>query len=514
MKRPNRSRRPFTLASFALLLIQLSAPAQPTNAARSIEELRARIEQHITDPRFNAALWGIRIDSLDTGKTIFEHHADRLMSPASNSKLYVGALALDALGGDHRIVTPIFASAKPDRAGRVKGDVAIVGRGDPSWKLAAGQTNFWDVFDRFVSALSNAGVRRITGDLIADASWFQSPPNGSGWTTGDLEETEGAEISALTLLDNLAVLEVRPGATIGAPARTALRFPHTGLAMDNRVITQTNRGPAYVEVRRIFSENTLRVFGTVPPGTNVVIEVPVPRPSQWFANALKEALQRRGIRVDGAARSVRWPEASPVKAGWTELASVSSPPMRELVRDFMKPSQNLETDLIFGYVGERQRQPGTPAWRTTEQLAVDALEAFLHTNSLPIRELKFEEGSGLSRNNLVTANLTAGLLQVMSRHPAADDFLRSLPVAGVDGTLRRRMKGTPAEGNVRAKTGTLRWVNALSGHVTTAAGERLTFSLLLNRNVAAPGRSGRDELDAVAVMLARFAVRSDQTRSH
>jgi D-alanyl-D-alanine carboxypeptidase/D-alanyl-D-alanine-endopeptidase (penicillin-binding protein 4) len=507
--------RPLLLAAcLGSLWLTPTLFAQSTNGAQSIAALREQLDQHIDAPRFSHALWGVKIVSLDTGKVLYENHADRLMSPASNSKLYVGALALDAIGGDHRIVTPIMASEKPDRAGRVRGDVAIVGRGDPSWRLPVGQTNFWDVFERFVSALTNAGIRRITGDLIADASWFQSPPNGSGWTAGDLEETEGAEISALTLLDNLAVLEIRPGATIGAPARAALRFPHTGLAIDNRVVTQTNSGPAYVEVRRIFSENTLRVFGTVPPGTNVVIEVPVPRPAQWFANALKEALQRRGIRVDGTARSVRWPEPSPVAAHWTELASITSPPMRDLVRDFMKPSQNLETDLIFGYVGERLRRPGTPAWRTTEQLAVDALEAFLQTNALPIRELKFEEGSGLSRNNLVTANLTVGLLQVMARHPAANDFLTSLPVAGVDGTLRRRMKGTPAEGNVRAKTGTLRWVNALSGQVTTAAGERLAFSLLLNRNVAAPGRSGRDELDAVAVMLSRFAVRSAEPTSH
>jgi len=504
-------RRVGTTALVAVVAVSCKVSTQPTQAAHSIEELRDQIEQHLGAPRFSPALWGVKVVAQDTGAVLFEQHADRLMSPASNSKLYAGALALDALGGEHRIVTPMLATARPDRKGRLKGDVIISGRGDPSWKLRPGGTNFWEIFEPFVGVLTNAGVRRITGDLVADATWFQSPPHGAGWTAGDLEETEGAEISALTLAENLTQLRVQPGASVGAPARLGLAQPKTGLTLDNRVVTMTNGGQAYIEVRRIFGESTLRVFGGLPPGTNMVVDVPVPRPAQWFAAALKEALGRRGIRVDGSARSVRWPEPSAVTTNLVLLGEISSPPMRDLVRAFMKPSQNLETDLVFAHVGEKLRTVNTPAWRTSEQLAVAALEAFIRTNGLPVDELKFEEGSGLSRNNLITANLTAGLLQVMARHRCADDFLAALPVAGVDGTLRRRMKGTAAEGNVRAKTGTLRWVNALSGHVTSAAGERLVFSLLLNRNVPAPGRSGREELDAIAVMLARFAGRSDTT---
>ena len=176
----------------------------------------------------------------------------------------------------------------------------------------------------------------------------------------------------------------------------------------------------------------------------------------------------------------------------------------------MKSSQNLETDLIFAHLGEVARAPAAPAGQTSEQSAVVALQDFLRQNGLPADEVRFEEGSGLSRNNLTTANATVGLLKFMVAHRAASDFVTSLPVAGVDGTLRRRMKGTPAEGNVRAKTGSLRWANSLSGYVTSAAGERLVFSLMLNRSVAPPGRNAREDLDAVAVMLAGFAGRSGE----
>jgi D-alanyl-D-alanine carboxypeptidase/D-alanyl-D-alanine-endopeptidase (penicillin-binding protein 4) len=512
MKRLNLPRQPFILASFALLLIQLSAPAQPTNAARSIEELRAQIEQHVTDPRFNAALWGIRIESLDTGKTLFEHHADRLMSPASNSKLYAGALALDRLGGNYRIVTPVLATAQPDRRGKLKGDVIVSGRGDPSWKLRAGSTNFLEVFDPFIAVLTNARVRRITGNIVADATFFKGPPSGGSWTVDDLENSEGAEISALTLLDNMTELRSSPGDKVGSPCSVTLAQPHTGLTLVNHTKTTANGGPRHIEARRVFGENALHIFGELPVGgTNEFTDVPVPRPAQWFANGLKAALVQHGIRVDGKARSVRWPEPSPVGSDNFKLGEVSSPPLRDLVKAFMKPSQNLETDLIFDHVGETSRSAATPAWRTSEDLAVRALEDLLRTNNLPVADLQFDEGSGLSRNNLTTANVTVGLLKLMAAHSGSNDFINALPIAGVDGTIRRRMKGTPAENNVRAKTGTLRWVNALSGYVTSAAGERLVFSLFLNRKVAAPTRNNREELDAIAVMLARFAGRSDTT---
>jgi D-alanyl-D-alanine carboxypeptidase/D-alanyl-D-alanine-endopeptidase (penicillin-binding protein 4) len=127
-------------------------------------------------------------------------------------------------------------------------------------------------------------------------------------------------------------------------------------------------------------------------------------------------------------------------------------------------------------------------------------------------DVHFDEGSGLSRNNLTTANATVALLQFMAKRPAAQAWEDSLPIAGVDGTIRRRMKNTPAEKNVHAKTGTLRWVNALSGYVTTAAGEKLVFSLMLNRfDEPVPGRKRTDELDDIAVMLARFTGRTDES---
>ena len=239
-----------------------------------------------------------------------------------------------------------------------------------------------------------------------------------------------------------------------------------------------------------------------------MVEMPVPQPAEWFiARALKEALQQNGIVVDGRARSVSWPAPAPVAN--VHLGEVTSRPLGELVRDFMKPSQNLEADLIFEHTGEMTRATNAPPWQTSEDCALAALDQFLVTNGLPAGDVHFDEGSGLSRNNLTTANATVALLQFMAKHRAGREFIDALPVAGVDGTLHRRMTNTLAFQNVHAKTGTLRWANSLSGFVTTAASEHLAFSLMLNRYVPPPEGKRAAELDAIAVMLAGFSGRTE-----
>ncbi|MBI5690399.1 MAG: D-alanyl-D-alanine carboxypeptidase/D-alanyl-D-alanine-endopeptidase [Verrucomicrobia bacterium] len=489
------------LVAVLLLPLTVAFAAEPP---RTLPELRTRLEAHVSQPRFAGAMWGIKILSLDTGEVWFEHQSGKLLSPASNTKLYTGALALDVLGGDYRIRTPVLGTVAPDAAGVLPGSLVVSGRGDPGWRTRGGSRNFWDAFAPVVTVVRGAGIRRITGDVIADATWFHALPQGAGWTADDLNDYYGAEVSAISLEQNYAELRVSAAESAGGPARTEWLQPHTGLTVDNRVRTIPPGGTRRIIAQRLAGETTVHLFGEIPVGAEPeVVDVTVPRPAQWFAAGLREALIRAGITVEGQALSRRWPEAPADGLPGVRLGEVESAPLRALVRDFMKPSQNLETDLIFGHLAELRRTPELPEWRSTEDLGVAALREFLQRHGLPAGEVRFEEGSGLSRNNLTTAHATVSLLALMARHPAAEDFLAALPIAGVDGTIRRRMKGTVAEGNVRAKTGTLRYANALSGYVTTGAGERLAFSLMLNRNTGQPAnRNVREELDDIAVWLA------------
>ncbi len=475
-------------------------------------------------------MWGVKIVSLDSGKILFEQNAAKLFSPASNCKLYTMALALDKLGGDYRIRTSLFSTAKPDKRGTLKGDLIVYGRGDPTINARLNGGDIFAALQPLVAALTNAGVKRISGDLVGDESFFQGPPYGSGWAWDDMNYYYGAEISALTLNDNTLQVVARPGVSNGAPCQLTLVPATSYLVLSNRTQTVAAGGKRDLTFYRPIEQNVVYVSGQMPlDATNYTDDVTMHNPAGLFMAFFREALARNGVKVSGKTRTVNWldRQVRPLDVDkLIELGAVESLPMRDLVGEVQKPSQNLYTDLLLAHVGERERrspiqreaesgdkqagsEPGAPI--NSEDLGIRELQKFLARAGIQRGDVQFEEGSGLSRNNLATPNATVTLLQFMSRHAEADAYLKALPIAGVDGTLRNRMKNTPAANNVRAKTGTLRWANSLSGYVTTAAGERLAFSIMLNR-YSAPDteHSGRAEIDKIAVMLAGFTGRGDK----
>lgn len=492
------------------LLVANAGFAQPIPAPAALSDLQQRLAEHVTHPRFAAASFGVKVVSLDTGNTLFEHDAGKLFSPASNCKLYTMALALDKLGGAYRIKTSLYSSARPDRRGKLKGDLILYGRGDPTLNARLNGDDIYRALQPLVAALTNAGVRRITGDLIGDESFFRGPPYGSGWAWDDMNFYYGAEISALTLNDNTLRLVAAAGPSNGAPCQLQLVPPTSYVILSNRTRTVTE-GRRDLNCYRPIEQNVVYVTGQLPLGsTNYTDDVTMHNPAGMFAQFFKEALARNGVKVDGKIRTVNWldRQTTPLNADQlVELGAVESLPLRDIVREVQKPSQNLYTDLVLAHIGVLET--GAPG-QTSEDGGLRALQQFLFKAGVPPGDVRFEEGSGLSRNNLATPNATVALLQYMSRHPEAAAYRDALPIAGVDGTLRNRMKNTAAAGNVRAKTGTLRWANSLSGYVTSAAGERLAFCTMLNRYAAPDAEhSGRAELDQIAVWLAEFAGKSD-----
>jgi serine-type D-Ala-D-Ala carboxypeptidase/endopeptidase (penicillin-binding protein 4) len=494
-----------TLGIFSILVpFVADAKDVPTLA-----ELQQRMSAFVSQPRFEGAIWGIKVVSLDTGQTLFETNAARLMSPASNCKLFTGATALDKFGPDYRITTPIFATARPNRHGTIHGDIIVIGHGDPTWNWRRfGTNNFWNIFEPFVSALTKAGVRHVTGDLVADASYFRGEPTGGSLSIDDFENGECPYISAITLNDGLAQVEVSPTTAV-APCSLTVQQPDISFVFSNCTTTVTRGGAHHIDYYMPYGQRIIYVFGQLPVGgSGESLDIPVLDPAKWFAATLKDALARHGIKISGKVRGVTWPQGSVLTPEDVKIGEVLSPPLREVIRYYMKPSQNLENDTVLADLGEATRDIRTPPWRSSEQLGLAAIRQFLDTNDLPVDEVRFDEGSGLSDNNMATANSIVALLQFMWRHPASKDFIDALPIAAEDGTLRRRFHDTPAAGNIRAKTGTLRWANSLSGYVTSAAGEHLAFSLLLNRYEPPPGYDKRGELDALALMLTEFSGRS------
>lgn len=517
-----------TLAASALLL-QSCAPL-PAKPEPSIAALASRIQKHIAQPRFSAAQWGIKIVSLDTGRIVFAHNADKYFIPASNTKLYTGALALDTFAPDRRILTTLYATAPIDPAGVIQGDLVLYGQGDPTLGAAEETHAVQHPFDGWAAQLAKKGLKQVRGNLIIDNRYYATQPIGSGWGAGDLQWRYGAEVSALTLNENTFTLTVKPAPVTDQPCEITVDAPwitnsaagavSSPVKIINRTFT-TAVGAGGIGLYRKPGSDTLYVFGSLAPNdAPQQSALALPNPAETIGRALRAALEKSHISVNGKLRIVHWldPELPSIPDHSILLTQLASPPLAELLQQAFKRSQNLYAQAIWLQIGRRTAEitamdacakEGLPC--TTEQWGTYALNNFLPQAGIAPNQIQMREGSGLSRKNLATPTATVALLKYMSRHPAAQVFKDALPIAGVDGTLDDRMQGTAAQNNARAKTGTMQYTYTLSGYVRTAAQEHLAFSIMLNNYAppkadpnAPPIPSPTDDIDAIVIQLAEF----------
>lgn len=493
------------------LLAASCAGAAGQAANDTLPALQARLDALLDQPRFAQAQWGVKVLSLDSGRTLFARNADKLMKPASNAKLFTAALALDRLGPDYRIKTSFYAAAKPDEKGVLHGDLLVYGRGDPSFSARFNGGDYSQALQPALQALRAASVRQIQGGVIGDESYFRGPPFGADWTWDDLQEYYGAPASALSFQDNVIDLVFKPGRAAGAPCDILTQPPTAILNFSNRARTGPADEPGRIRLYRPLGQSVVYVWGRVPIGsTGETGAVSVPRPALWFAAMLKEGLAQNGVTVTGGAREADWLDREVTSVPWsnlTEIASVLSRPVSEIVKQTLKPSENLYAQLLLLQVGARALETNHASVRSTEAAGLVEMQSFLRQAGIARQMASLREGSGLSRACLVTPGAAVQLLAFMQRHRCRDAFIDALPIAGVDGTLRNRFKGTVAAGNIRAKTGSLADVSALSGYLTTAAKEHWAFSIMLN-NYRGSESAGRAALDQLALALAGFTGRS------
>jgi D-alanyl-D-alanine carboxypeptidase/D-alanyl-D-alanine-endopeptidase (penicillin-binding protein 4) len=503
----------------ALVAQEIPRAIKPeTNAPRTLAELRARIEQIAHQPALEPGFFAVKIVSLDSGQAIYEQDAHKFVRPASNMKLYTVAAAFDRLTPDYHFITSVYAKEKPED-GKIKGDLTVYGRGDPSIAARFNGGDYFKGINDLAERIVAAGVKRIKGDLVGDESYFNGAPLGSGWEWDDLTWSYGASVSALSVNDNAIDLTIKPGDKVGAPVVFTTGPPATTfMTISNRATTSARGWKKQLNIYRGVGANTLEISGSLPLGdAGFIGGVAIPDPALAFVTMLRDALQKRGIKIEGRVRTVNARSGgsvvplsalgdstglqSPPLPLPVEIASLQSPPFSLIAAHTLKPSQNQYTELILRTLGKMN---GGEANKSNEDAGLDALRKFLREAGAGDADLVLSDGSGLSRNDMITANATVQLLTYMSKHKYFAQFREALPIAGVDGTLRTRMKGTPAEGNVRAKTGSLSSVASLSGYVTTAAGEHLVFSMMLN-NYPDAAAVRRESIDAIAILLASFA---------
>jgi len=503
------------------LLIALTSPAQ----AAWKKSLPSRIEKILADPELSRGFWGIEITDLKTGNVLYQLNADRLFTPASNTKLVTTAAALALIGPDYTSKTSVETVGILDTHGRLSGDLVLIGRGDPN---LSGRELPYDlrtqrndhpikVLEDLADSLVEKGLKYIDGDIVADDSYFAFERYGEGWSQDDLVWGDGAPVSALTINDNVVFVNILPADRAGERAFVTIVPFADYYHVDNRIMTTPAGTTRRKFGHREPGSTSLTLWGEMPiddRGANEALAIE--DPAAFASSLFRSLLEKRGITVYGRNRTrhtelaglqtfsvtataeARGGEGDISRSRQANqslvLASFESKPLVEDLRVINKVSQNLHAEILLRLLG---RERGTAA---TVESGLEVLRGFLTRAGISNEQYAFYDGSGLSHQNLVTPHAVVWLLGYAWKQPWGAAFQGTLPVAGVDGSLAERMRDTAAQGKVHGKTGALGGVKTLSGYATTNRGEQLVFSILTN-NLNAPSKKVTDAIDRIVIEM-------------
>jgi D-alanyl-D-alanine carboxypeptidase/D-alanyl-D-alanine-endopeptidase (penicillin-binding protein 4) len=482
-----------------------------------VARFRARVDAALSEAHAQKALWGILVTDRDTGEALYELNADRFFTPASNAKIVTTSLALATLGPTYQFRTTLESAGRFGDDGRLRGDLVFVGRGDPDLSNRkfpyAGKVERDGPAEKILAQMADdaiaKGLKEIDGDIVADDSYYPYDPYPPGWSVGDFYFTFGAPVSAIAFNDNSISVEVSPGLRVGDPASVTVEPAAAIGSFGHELTTGVADGKPEFGVVSQPGPQFLLLRGLIPLGhVPLKLDLAMPDPAETAALALKQVFAARGVRITGtvrvqhAAPAEIYPDADEVlgpapvpRAPDTIVFAVHiSPPLSEIVRVTNKVSQNLHAELLLRAVGHEKKGFGvTDAGIWVEQ-------DFLKRVGVADGDVVFTDGSGLSRDDLITPRAMVQLLRYDAAQPWGADYIATFPIAGVDGTLETRLKDTVAASRIEAKTGALDHVRAISGFATTLRGERLIFAIFGNNNPQR-GRDATVAADAIAVAM-------------
>ncbi len=457
-------------------------PAVTTPVAPSAgPSLQAYVDSLVNLPQFASAHWGILIVAPERRDTLASVQPDRLVMPASNQKLITGAVALARLGADYQWTTT-FAGNGPIVKGVLRGDLIVSGNGDPSVS-AVMRGDPLAAFDSLVISLRARGVTRIEGRVrSSDGPAFPGSPLGFGWDWDDLDAPYGAGVSELMFNDSFTDVRVVGCSRPGRAACVTTTPARTTPVIRSQVMTRAagSGTPDVTWWRDSAAVPGIVVRGSIASGDSMAFAAAHPDVRVAYLGAVKEALTRGGIRVRD--RTLTATESD-------TLTVLRSAPLRDVLMAMQKPSQNQIAEVLFRTIGLHGTGVGTPdSARVVVERQLDAWGVRRDAHAI-------RDGSGLSRHDYLTPRAIVQVLDTMRRSSTFPRFYEALPVAGEDGTLKNRMRGFPPR-RVRAKTGTIDKARALSGFVTTDAGEMLVFSIIANNFTVA-----NREVDRIAELI-------------
>lgn len=465
-----------------------------------------QLDQLFDAPPWRHAQWGVQVLDLDTSEILYQRQADKAFLPASNLKLFTTAAALKTLGANFRYETKIYFNG-PVKGGVLRGDVVVVGSGDPS---ISGRYNpdvpTTAILQQWAKAIRDAGVRSIQGAVIGDDDCFDDIARAGTWQLDYYQEWYAAESSGLAINENCWDATVFPGPRVGAPARLRVDLPTKYVTFKNELVTTVASSKPDEDldltISRPLDGNVVTLRGAIPLDHKPYkLWGSVHNGTLWTVTLLTEELERQGVRV--AKRPVDVDDLSDKakrlrRDRWKLVYTHVSPPLWQLVSIVNKPSQNFYADQLLKTLGFAKY--GLGSFKTGEK----AVREFLANAGIDAAPLQMLDGSGLSRQNLVAPRLTVQLLAFMAWQPEGQYYHDSLPIAGVDGTLAKRLRNSPAEGKVHAKTGYIGRVRCLSGYATTRDKHRLAFSMMVN-NYTVDTKLANDTQDSATLLLVNFS---------
>ena len=477
---------------------QILISPQPLKISDKPEDvaLAQKIDEIIDKSELSNARWGVFVVSLKDGRVLVGKDSRKLFNPASIQKTLTAIVALDKLGADFRWKTHIYGQNQIESDGTLNGDLTIYGEGAPDFDEVS--------LNELANQIQAKGLKQIKGNIVGDDSYFKGDELGDGWTWNDLQWYYAAEASALTYKENQTGVYTDENGKVTAPTD----YVHIQNGMKP---LEDGKKEAY-GIKRGLADNEVYVWGN---GTKASGKLAVHNPALWAAKSFKEILEKKGITVEGDAKSVNWKTPDrPQVENMNELASVESKTLAEIVQRMNKRSVNLYAELILRTLGKKfgDTAPNDnfqlQEVRGDDSAGASVIKKFLTENKVATDELQIHDGSGLSRLDFITPEAFGRALIYAAKANFSDVFKDSLPIAATDGTLGGRLGGV--KGNILAKTGTITYVNSLAGYALTED-EVLAFSIIVN-NVTRK-RDGSGVIDQIATSLIKRQNAKDQNNN-
>jgi D-alanyl-D-alanine carboxypeptidase/D-alanyl-D-alanine-endopeptidase (penicillin-binding protein 4) len=445
-------------------------------------QLADELQAIATRPEFQRSRWGISIQTLATGETLYEQEAQHYFIPASTAKLLTTAAALHQLGSSFQIRTSVYQVEAPGET-----VLRVVGQGDPSFTDAELRQLAQQIGDRNITHIDR---------LIADDQYFQGEILNPNWEWEDVQAGYGAGVNSLILNLNAIALTLSPQA-VGQPLQLSWSDPAEALRwqVENHSITTASGTPEFLQLERQLNQPTLQIRGQLQVGGESEVEaIALPDPSQYFLRRFRQILAEAGITVSQV-------EVATTPAGGDEqaIATVTSAPLSELLISANRESENLYAEALLRVLGATQANPTD----STLEAGIAAVEAILAELGVDSESYALADGSGLSRHNLVSPEALVQTLRAIARSPEAEVYRESLAIAGGNGTLQNRFRETPIQGRLFGKTGTASGIVTLSGYLELPDYQPLVFSILVNQSDQ-PVRIVRQAIDEMVLKLAQL----------